>query len=64
MPTLVVPSNPEAPHTHFCPISDDPMAYPRVGDSGPQLLQVPDEAAVCLDIGMLDQLGQVFLTHT
>lgn len=39
-------------------------AYPRADDSGPQLLQIPDQAAVGLHIGMLDQLGQVLLTHT
>lgn len=38
--------------------------YRRVGDCAPQLLQIPDEVAVGLHIGMLDQLGQVFLTHT
>lgn len=38
--------------------------YRRVGDGAPQLLQIPDEAAVGLHIGVLHQLGQVFLTHT
>lgn len=39
-------------------------AYPGVGDSGPQLLQVPDEAAVGLHVGVLDQLGQILFAHT
>lgn len=38
--------------------------YRRVGDSAAQLLQIPDEAAIGLHIGMLDQLGQVLLTHS
>lgn len=39
-------------------------SYPRVGDGRPQLLQVADEAAVSLHVGVLDQLGQVLLAHT
>lgn len=39
-------------------------AYPGVGDRASQQLQVPDEAAVCLHVGMLDQLGQILLTHS
>lgn len=56
------------PCSHLPSAQSDPNglwpAYPGVGDRAPQLLQVPDEAAVCLHVGVLDQLGQVLLTHT
>lgn len=55
LPSDSVPAPQAAPPPYPPPPAVSDPAYPGVGDSAPQLLQVLDEAAVCLHVGVLDR---------